>query len=78
MIEPLKTCLADRQSVYKLFVMCGDVAFVGLLPQLVLVLYFERANTYGCIASFATAIGLRILVRGCLTQLLHYLHKTSN
>ena len=61
---------SDRQSVYKLFVMCGDVAFVGLLPQLVLVLYFERANTYGCIASFATAIGLRILVRGCLILLL--------
>ena len=48
--------------MYKLFVMCGDVVYVGLFPQLVLVLYFERANTYGCIASFATAIGLRLLV----------------
>ena len=52
----------SSQSVYKLFVMCGDVVYVGLFPQLVLVLYLERANTYGCVASLATAIGLRILV----------------
>ena len=33
-------------------VLCGDLTYVILFPQLLLVLYFPPSNTYGSVASF--------------------------
>lgn len=49
------------KSIYSLFVLCGDFVFVIVFPQLLLVLYFERSNTYGSVFSFFIALLLRLL-----------------
>nr|XP_039259419.1 high affinity choline transporter 1-like isoform X2 [Styela clava] len=46
-------------SVYGLFVLCVDVAFVVLSPQMVCVLYFD-INTYGALPAFFVGFLLRI------------------
>ena len=43
-------------------VLCGDFTYVILFPQLVLVLYWSKANTYGAISSFFVSLILRLLV----------------
>jgi high affinity choline transporter 7 len=58
----LATGLAVRcSSIYALFVLCGDFMYVMVFPQLVLVLFWPRANTYGCVSSFVTSLLLRLL-----------------
>jgi len=58
----LATLLAlQYKSVYELYVLCGDLTYVILFPQLVLVLYFPPSNTYGSFFSFIISFILRIL-----------------
>eukprot|EP00095_Tigriopus_kingsejongensis_P004716 maker-scaffold763_size101323-snap-gene-0.14 protein:Tk04716 transcript:maker-scaffold763_size101323-snap-gene-0.14-mRNA-1 annotation:"cre-cho-1 protein" len=42
-------------------VLCGDLVYVIVFPQLLLVLYFEPSNTYGSVVSFFVGLILRIL-----------------
>jgi len=59
----ISTTLAIQyKSIYELFVLCGDFMYVIVFPQLLLVLYWSPANTYGSVASFSTALLLRLLV----------------
>lgn len=48
-------------SIYDLFVLCGDFVFVIVFPQLLLVIYWDKANTYGSVFSFFLTILLRLL-----------------
>jgi len=58
----IATSLAiEYQSIYELFVLCGDFMFVIVFPQLTLVLYWEMANTYGSVMSFIIGLILRLL-----------------
>ena len=43
-------------------VLCGDLTYVILFPQLLLTLYFPPSNTYGSVLSFLTSFSLRLLV----------------
>ena len=43
-------------------VLCGDLTYVILFPQLLITIYFPPSNTYGSILSFGTSLGLRLLV----------------
>jgi len=59
----LATTLAiTYKSIYDLFVLCGDFMYVMVFPQLVLVIFWEKANTYGCVSSFFITLLLRLLV----------------
>jgi len=59
----LATTLAIQyKSIYELFVLCGDFTYVILFPQLFLVLYWSKANTYGSLSSFLLSLVLRLLV----------------
>jgi len=49
------------KSIYDLFVLCGDFVFVIVFPQLLLVLYFDQANTYGSVFSYIVGLALRLL-----------------
>jgi len=48
-------------NIYDLFVLCGDFVFVIVFPQLLLVVYWSKANTYGSVFSFFLALLLRLL-----------------
>ena len=48
------------QSVYVLWVLCADLVYVVLFPQLVTVLFLRRANRSGAIAGAAVALALRL------------------
>jgi len=59
----ISTTLAIQyKSIYELFVLCGDFTYVILFPQLLLVLYWSKSNTYGAISSFFVSLFLRLLV----------------
>merc|ERR1712045_300416 len=49
------------KSIYSLFVLCGDFVFVIVFPQLLLVLYYPKSNTYGSLSSFIVGLILRLL-----------------
>jgi len=57
------------QSIYELFVLCGDFMFVIVFPQLTLVLFWDLANTYGSVFSFGVSIILRLLCGDSLMNL---------
>ncbi len=42
-------------------VLCGDLVYVVLFPQFLLVLYYDRANTYGSVVSYFFGLVLRLL-----------------
>jgi len=48
------------KSIYDLFVLCGDFVFVIVFPQLFLVLYYDKSNTYGSVGSFIIGLALRL------------------
>ena len=50
-----------RKSFCIYSVLCGDFMFVIVFGQLTLVLFFEKANTYGSVFSFFLALLLRLL-----------------
>jgi high affinity choline transporter 7 len=55
------TLLAIRvDSVYALWVLCSDLVYCVLFPQLVLVLWDPRANRWGSYAGMAVAAALRL------------------
>merc|ERR1719318_2147113 len=56
------TLAIQYKSIYELFVLCGDFMYVILFPQLLLVLYYFPANTYGSVSSFTLALLLRLLM----------------
>ena len=54
------TCLALQvQSVYALWFLCADLVYVILFPQLLMGLYFRRANKIGAIAGIVVALSIR-------------------
>ena len=42
-------------------VLCGDFVYVIVFPQLLLVLYLEKANTYGSVVSYFFGLIFRLL-----------------
>eukprot|EP00092_Neocalanus_flemingeri_P035154 GFUD01038257.1.p1 GENE.GFUD01038257.1~~GFUD01038257.1.p1 ORF type:complete len:503 (+),score=122.31 GFUD01038257.1:142-1509(+) len=59
----LATTLAIQyKDIYALFVLCGDFTYVMLFPQLLLVIYWSKANTYGSVFSFILTVILRLSV----------------
>ena len=42
-------------------VLCGDFVFVIVFPQLLLVIYYDKSNTYGSLSSFIIGLTLRLL-----------------
>lgn len=48
------------KSIYGLSILCSDLIYVILFPQLVCVLYFRYANGYGAVISFVIGMGLRL------------------
>ncbi|XP_071442465.1 high-affinity choline transporter 1-like [Hetaerina americana] len=61
-ITTLATLVAlTVSSTYYLSYLCSDLVYVVLFPQLLLVIFWPGGvNTYGCIASFAVGVALRI------------------
>ena len=58
----LATVIAvTADSIYGLFVLCSDLMYVVLFPQLTLILWFHRSNAYGCLAGYFLSFLLRIL-----------------
>ena len=49
-------------SVYTLFVLCGDLVYVLLFPQLCCVLYFPKVNSYGLLAGLSVGLTGRLLI----------------
>ena len=49
------------KTIYGLSILCSDLIYVILFPQLICVLYFRYSNGYGAICSFAVGMVLRIL-----------------
>lgn len=55
------TLMAIRvESVYTLWVLCSDLVYCVLFPQLVLVLWDRRANRWGSYAGMAVSAALRV------------------
>ncbi|KAF6018316.1 hypothetical protein EB796_023402 [Bugula neritina] len=49
------------QTVYGLFVMCGDFVYVLLFPQLVSVMFVPWFNTFGSLTGFLVSLAVRLL-----------------
>ena len=47
-------------SVYTLFYLCSDLVYAILFPQLLCVIYYKYANTYGSITGYFVGLFLRI------------------
>ncbi|CAH1244555.1 SLC5A7 [Branchiostoma lanceolatum] len=57
----LATVLAlTIKTIYGLFVLCGDLVFVILFPQLVCVVHLEFTNTYGSLCGYIVGMILRL------------------
>jgi len=56
-------------SVYYLFVLCGDFVFVVVFPQLLLVIYYDKSNTYGSVFAFGLSLLLRLLCGDSILKL---------
>ncbi|CAL1529202.1 unnamed protein product [Lymnaea stagnalis] len=48
-------------TIYGLFILCSDLMYVVLFPQLTLVLWMPTSNSYGCICGFAASFAVRVL-----------------
>ncbi|EDO46558.1 predicted protein, partial [Nematostella vectensis] len=50
------------KSIYVLFVLCSDIVYVILFPQLLCVIYMDKiVNTYGAVSGYIVGLSLRIL-----------------
>ena len=49
----------EVKTVYGLWYLCSDFVYVLLFPQLLLVLYYPRGNTYGALVGYAVGAILR-------------------
>ncbi|KAH8040979.1 hypothetical protein HPB51_013379 [Rhipicephalus microplus] len=47
------------ESVFELWLLCSDLIYVLLFPQLICVLYFEKSNTYGSLLAFSVGVVFR-------------------
>ena len=47
-------------SIYGLFLLCSDLVYVVLFPQLVCVIYLSFSNTYGSITGYFVSLLLRL------------------
>lgn len=47
-------------SIYAMFVLCGDFVYVILFPQLLLVVYFKKGNTYGSLIGYIIGMFFRL------------------
>ncbi|MEX0773101.1 MAG: sodium:solute symporter family protein [Balneolales bacterium] len=47
------------QSVYELWFLCSDFVYTILFPQLVMALFYKKANVYGSVAGLAVSFILR-------------------
>jgi len=47
-------------SIYGLWYLCSDLIYAILFPQLLTVIYMERANTYGSVAAYIAGLFFRI------------------
>lgn len=47
-------------SIYSLFVLCGDFVYVILFPQLVCVMYLIGTNSYGSLSAFIVGLFFRL------------------
>ncbi|XP_049520143.1 high-affinity choline transporter 1 [Dermacentor silvarum] len=48
-------------SVFELWLLCSDIVYVLLFPQLFCILYFENSNAYGAFLAFSVSAGFRWL-----------------
>lgn len=48
------------RSIYALWVLCSDLVYVILFPQLTCAIYFPSSNTYGSFAAFVIGIIFRL------------------
>jgi high affinity choline transporter 7 len=48
------------RSVYTLWALCGDLVYVVLFPQLLMALYFKKANRWGVVAGLIVGLVLRL------------------
>ncbi|XP_012934956.1 high-affinity choline transporter 1 [Aplysia californica] len=49
------------KSVYGLWLLCSDLVFVTIFPQLICVMYLKDSNAYGSLASFVLGLVFRLL-----------------
>jgi len=49
------------KTIYGLSILCSDLIYVILFPQLICVLYFRYSNGYGAVVSFTIGMILRLL-----------------
>ena len=47
-------------SIYALFILCGDFVYVVAFPQLTCVIYLKFANTYGALAGYFVSFFFRL------------------
>lgn len=60
-VTGLATLLAlTLSSIYTLFVLCSDLVFVLLFPQLICVIHVPKVNTYGLIPGLIIGLFLRL------------------
>ncbi|XP_055956302.1 high-affinity choline transporter 1 [Patella vulgata] len=58
----LSTLVAlSARSVYGLYVLCSDLMYVIMFPQLICILYFKGTNAYGSVTAFVVSFTLRIV-----------------
>lgn len=48
------------RSIYALWVLCSDIIYVILFPQLTCAIYFSSANTYGSLVAFIVGLFFRV------------------
>lgn len=49
------------KTIYGLYILCSDLMYVVLFPQLAIVLWMPSSNAYGCLSGFFTSLILRLL-----------------
>ncbi|GFR97262.1 high-affinity choline transporter 1 [Elysia marginata] len=48
-------------TIYGLYILCSDLMYVVLFPQLTIILWMSQSNSYGSLAGFVVSFGLRLL-----------------
>ncbi|GFS10728.1 high-affinity choline transporter 1-like [Elysia marginata] len=48
-------------TIYGLFILCSDLMYVVLFPQLTITLWMPQSNSYGSLTGFVVSFGLRLL-----------------
>ncbi|RUS88280.1 hypothetical protein EGW08_003982 [Elysia chlorotica] len=48
-------------TIYGLYILCSDLMYVILFPQLTIILWMPQSNAYGSLVGFLVSFGLRLL-----------------